>query len=252
MVGYLPEGNPLPLELTVQEYLRFRCGLWGVDHGKRKASIESVVERCELGEVRAKLLASLSRGFRQRVGLAAALVASPSVVILDEPGTGLDPATAIAFRKLVRSLRGDHTVLFSSHNLSEVEATCDHLVLISRGKLVAHGTGAELRRIGAVGVRFEIESTRCDPSSLREVVGVTGVQTSSMHDGWIRTLVEVESEPSGESGRGSTGALPSALGEALHASGAVVRRLERVTPALEEIFQRLTREGSTVGSGDAR
>ncbi len=234
-LGYLPESNPLPSELTVREYLKFRCELWGVERPKRRAAIDRVVDRCGLAEVRNKLLGSLSRGFRQRAGLAAALVASPAVVILDEPGTGLDPTTAMSFRTLVRSLRGEHTVLFSSHNLAEVEATCDHLVLIARGKLVADGSAIDLRRVGAVGVRFEIESTHCDLVALRQIVGVLGVQTQSMQDGWTRISVEIE--PNGE----SIG-IPTALGESLHSSGGTIRRFERVNPALEEIFQRLVRE----------
>ncbi|MDA1262370.1 MAG: ABC transporter ATP-binding protein [Planctomycetota bacterium] len=241
-LGYLPESNPLPSELTVSEYLKFRCALWGVDRAKRRASIDRVIDRCGLAEVRNKLLGSLSRGFRQRAGLAAALVASPAVVILDEPGTGLDPTTAMAFRTLVRSLRGEHTILFSSHNLAEVEATCDHLVLIARGKLVADGSAIDLRRLGAVGVRFEIESTHCDPVALRQIVGVLGVQTHSMQDGWIRLSVEIE--PNGDSFATAT-----ALSEALHSSAGKIRRFERANPALEEIFQRLVGErgGEHVG-----
>lgn len=232
-LGYLPETNPLPSELTVREYLKFRCELWGVDRSKRRIAIDGVIERCGLGEVRNKLLGSLSRGFRQRAGLAAALVASPAVVILDEPGTGLDPTTAMAFRSLVRSLRGEHTIIFSSHNLAEVEATCDHLVLIARGKLVAQGSAIDLRRLGAVGGRFEMESTRCDPIALRQIVGVLAVQTQSMQDGWTRIEVEVD----GEFAVG----ISTALGEALHSAGGTIRRFERVNPSLEEIFQRLVR-----------
>ncbi len=234
-LGYLPETNPLPSELNVREYLKFRCALWGVDRMKRRAAIDGVIDRCGLAEVRNKLLGSLSRGFRQRVGLAAALVPSPSVVILDEPGTGLDPTTAMAFRTLVRSLRGQHTVLFSSHNLAEVEATCDHLVLIARGKLVAAGSAIDLRRQGAVGGRFEVESTRCDPVALREIVGVLGVQTESMQDGWTRIAIEVVAD--GESAMG----VPAAVAAALHSVGAMIRRFERANPSLEEIFQRLVR-----------
>jgi len=234
-LGYLPESNPLPSELTVSEYLKFRCALWGVDRLKRRPAIDRVIERCGLDTVRRKLIGSLSRGFRQRTGLAAALVASPSVVILDEPGTGLDPTTALAFRTLVRSLRGEHTVLFSSHNLVEVEATCDHLVLIARGKLIAEGSAAQLRRKGAVGVRWEIESTRCQPSVLREIAGVVGVQTESMQDGWMRIMVEVHGD-----GDASI-ALQNAISKALQDAGAAIRRFERVNPALEEIFERLVR-----------
>lgn len=230
-LGYLPEVNPLPGELTVSEYLRFRCALWGVERAARRSAIDRVIELCGLAEVRRKLLSALSRGFRQRAGLAAALVASPAVVILDEPGTGLDPSTAVAFRELIRSLRGEHTVLFSSHNLAEVEATCDHLVLIGRGRLIASGSAIDLRQQGAVGFRLEIEATRFDAAAIRAVVGVVAVQTRSLADGW--TCIDVEID-------GAAGTvLSTAVGQAIHTAGGIVRRFEAVNPPLEQIFERL-------------
>lgn len=240
-LGYLPESNPLPSELTVREYLQFRCALWGVRRAARRTAIDRVIERCGLGEVRRKLLSTLSRGFRQRAGLAAALVASPAVVVLDEPGTGLDPSTALAFRELIRSLRGEHTVLFSSHNLAEVEATCDHLVLIGRGKLIASGSAIELRQQGAVAVRIEIEATRFDPTTLRAILGVVAVQTRSLADGWNRIDLEVDA--------GARVDLWSAVGQAIHAAGGVIRRFEAVHPPLEQIFARLIVDRR---AGDAR
>ncbi len=234
-LGYLPETNPLPSELTVREYMRFRADLWGVEASRRRGAIAGVIDQCGLGEVQRKLIGSLSRGYRQRCGLAAALVASPAVVILDEPGTGLDPETAISFRGLVRSLRGERTVLFSSHNLAEVEATCDHLVLIARGGLVAEGGAVDLRSKGAVGSRFEIESTACDLATIRSVVGVVGVRTESLPDGWIRIWIELEAGVNLDSRQG----ISTAIGSALHVCGATVRRFQRVNPSLEEIFQRL-------------
>lgn len=233
-LGYLPETNPLPSELTVREYLQFRCALWGVPRTARRAAIDRVIERCGLSEVRRKLLSALSRGFRQRAGLAAALVASPAVVVLDEPGTGLDPTTAVAFRELIRSLRGEHTVLFSSHNLAEVEATCDHLVLIGRGKLVASGSAIELRQQGAVAVRIEIEATHFDPTTLRSILGVVAVQSRSIADGWTRIDLEVDAA--------ARVGLWSAVGQAIYVAGGVVRRFEEMHPPLEEIFARLIDE----------
>ena len=239
-LGYLPESNPLPSELTVSEYLHFRCALWGVDRARRRSAIDRVIERCGLTEVRRKLLSALSRGFRQRAGLAAALVASPSVVILDEPGTGLDPTTALAFRELIRSLRGEHTVLFSSHNLAEVEATCDHLVLIGGGKLIATGSALELRQQGAVGVRFEIEATRFDAAVIGAVVGVVAVQTRSLADGWTR--IDVEFDATAGSG------VATAIGQGIAALGGSVRRFEQVNPPLEQIFARLVETTRDEGS----
>lgn len=232
-VGYLPESNALPPEARVDEYLRFRCGLWGVAPRDQTAAVARVVERCELQSVRRKLVGALSRGFRQRVGLAASLVASPAVVILDEPATGLDPVTAQAFRGLVQSLRGEHTVLFSSHNLAEVEATCEHLVLLSNGRLVAQGTASDLRRRGAVATRLEIECTGGDVGALGAVPGVIEVQSQSLGDGWTRMLVTVES------GDRDLATLTTQVAAVMQRAGASVRRFERITPPLEDVFARL-------------
>jgi len=232
-IGYLPESNALPLEARVDEYLRFRCGLWGVAPRDRSSAVARVVERCQLELVRRKLVGSLSRGFRQRVGLAASLVASPAVVILDEPATGLDPVTAQAFRRLVQSLRGEHTVLFSSHNLAEVEAVCDHLVLLAGGRLVAQGTATDLRRRGAVAARFDLECTGGDVGALQSETGVIEVRSESLAEGWCRIVIAADdSHPDAAS-------LPTRLAAVLRRSGASVRRFERVEPPLEEVFGRL-------------
>jgi len=232
-IGYLPESNALPPDARVDEYLKFRCGLWGVAPRVHKAAVARVVERCQLESVRRKLIGSLSRGFRQRVGLAASLVASPAVVILDEPATGLDPVTAQAFRGIVQSLRGEHTVLFSSHNLSEVEAVCDYLVLLGGGRLVAQGTATDLRRRGAVAARFDLECTGGDVGALGSVAGVIEVRSESLADGWTRIVVAAdESHP-------DVGALPTRLAAVLQHANASVRRFERVEPPLEEVFGRL-------------
>jgi ABC-2 type transport system ATP-binding protein len=232
-IGYLPESNALPPEARVEEYLRFRCGVWGVAPRERNAAVARVVERCQLESARRTLIGSLSRGFRQRVGLAAALVASPTVVILDEPATGLDPVTAQAFRGLVQSLRGEHTVLFSSHNLAEVEAVCDHLVLLEGGRLVAQGTAADLRRRGAVAARFDIECTGGDVGALRSVEGVIEVQSLSLADGWTRIVVAADQNYLEHA------ALCTQLAVVLQRAGASVRRFERVTPPLEDVFSKL-------------
>ena len=232
-VGYLPDNAPMPGELRVGEYLRFRCALWGVPADRRPAAIGEAVERCDIASVNRQLISTLSRGMRQRVGLAGVLVAAPRVIILDEPATGLDPTTAIAFRTLVRGLRGSHTVLFSSHNLAEVEATCDHLVLIDRGRLVAAGSADTLARAGASAARVEIESTRIDLDAIRALPAVRSVRCTSLEGAWTRTEVEVQPSDSFHT------QLPEAIGALLAESGAVVRRLEVRAPSLEEVFTRL-------------
>jgi ABC-2 type transport system ATP-binding protein len=136
-IGYLPEHPPLDLDHTVSEYLGFCAALRGVPRKGRRAAVLSVAERCGLSQVSGRLIGNLSKGFRQRVGLAQALVHQPSVIVLDEPTIGLDPHQIREIRNLIRSLAGDHTVLLSSHILPEVAMTCSRVVVIHRGRVAA-------------------------------------------------------------------------------------------------------------------
>jgi ABC-2 type transport system ATP-binding protein len=136
-LGYLPEHPPLDLDHTVREYLGFCATLRGVPRRARRAAVSSVTERCGLSEVAGRLIGNLSKGFRQRVGLAQALVHQPSVIVLDEPTVGLDPHQIREIRGLIRSLAGDHTVLLSSHILPEVAMTCSRAVVVHRGRVAA-------------------------------------------------------------------------------------------------------------------
>jgi ABC-2 type transport system ATP-binding protein len=136
-LGYLPEHPPLDLDHTVREYLGFCAALRGVSGKTRRAAVASVTERCGLGQVAGRLIGNLSKGFRQRVGLAQALVHAPEVVVLDEPTIGLDPHQIREIRNLIRSLAGDHTVLLSSHILPEVAMTCSRAIVIHRGRVAA-------------------------------------------------------------------------------------------------------------------
>ncbi len=139
-IGYLPENCPLYPGMKTVEYLRFRAGLKGIHGQNASKRIEEVVDRCWLDDVRGQLVGTLSRGYRQRVGLADALLADPKVLILDEPTAGLDPSQIVEMRKLIRELGRHHTVLLSSHILSEVENTCDRAIIIARGRVLASGT----------------------------------------------------------------------------------------------------------------
>jgi ABC-2 type transport system ATP-binding protein len=135
-IGYMPESCPLYPEMRVEEYLKFRAGLKGVYGSKRRSRIDYVVGRCWLKDVRRQLIGTLSKGFRQRVGLADSLVAEPDVLILDEPTAGLDPTQIRETRTLIRELGQEHTVLLSTHILSEVERTCDSVIIINKGQVV--------------------------------------------------------------------------------------------------------------------
>jgi ABC-2 type transport system ATP-binding protein len=144
-IGYMPENCPIYGDMRVDEYLRFRGGLKGLDRRKRRTRLDYVVERCWLGDVRRQIIGTLSKGYRQRVGLADALIADPPVLILDEPTAGLDPAQIRETRKLMRELGQQHTMLLSTHILSEVEATCDSVIVIYRGAVVEDGSLANVR-----------------------------------------------------------------------------------------------------------
>jgi ABC-2 type transport system ATP-binding protein len=139
-IGYLPESNPLYAEMRVEEYLRFRGGLKGMARRDITNRLRYVVDRCWLNDVRRQLIGTLSKGYRQRVGLADALIANPPVLVLDEPTVGLDPTQIRETRKLIKELGKEHTVLLSTHILPEVEMTCDSVIIIHQGKVAAEGT----------------------------------------------------------------------------------------------------------------
>jgi ABC-2 type transport system ATP-binding protein len=139
-IGYLPENPPLYPEMTVREYLDFAARIKGVGGERRNHKVDEAIGRCALGDVRDKLCSKLSKGYRQRVGLAQALVHEPEVIVLDEPTAGLDPKQINDTRALIRSLGGDHTIVLSTHILPEVALTCDRIVIINRGRVVAQGT----------------------------------------------------------------------------------------------------------------
>src|SRR5665213_3787857 len=145
-IGYMPENNPLPEDMRVSEYLYFRGRLKEVPRRKLGSRIDEVLELCDLKRVRHKIIGKLSKGFRQRVGIAEAILAEPPVIIMDEPTIGLDPHQILIVRDLIASLRGRMTVIISSHILPEIEVTCDRVLIINQGRIVAQGTPAALRQ----------------------------------------------------------------------------------------------------------
>ncbi len=153
-IGYLPETPPLYPELRVREYLNFVAKIKGVPRAKLSKSVSDSIERCVLGDVASRLCGQLSKGYKQRVGLAAAIVHDPAVVILDEPTSGLDPAQIIEIRKLIRELGEKHTVILSTHILPEVSQTCSRVLIISKGKAVVEGSLEELTKDRTLEERF--------------------------------------------------------------------------------------------------
>src|SRR5437773_3369492 len=150
-IGYMPENNPLHPEMRVREYLKFRARLKGLGRRQCRERVDTVIDQCSLGDVSRKIIGHLSKGYRQRVGLADALVHEPELIILDEPTIGLDPHQIRSVRQLIKDLARDHTVLISTHILSEVEMTCNRVLIMHRGKILAADTTQNLQNIMSDG-----------------------------------------------------------------------------------------------------
>jgi ABC-2 type transport system ATP-binding protein len=174
-LGYLPENVALYPEMRVEEYLAYRARLEGLTATDSRAAIGEAIERCLLDDVRHQIVGTLSKGYRQRVGLATAILHRPSVLVLDEPTVGLDPKQIIAIRELIRELGRERTLLLSTHILPEVELLCDRVVIIDRGRIAAEGTPDSLRQafVGNPGVRVTVKDA---PPEAREILaGIGGV-----------------------------------------------------------------------------
>jgi ABC-2 type transport system ATP-binding protein len=196
-IGYLPENPPLYPDMSVRDYLGFIADLRGVGRRKRTAAVERAAERTDTADVLGRLIGHLSKGYRQRIGLAQALVGEPPVLILDEPTIGLDPRQILDVRELIRGLAGEHTVLFSSHILPEVSQVSDRVVIINEGRTVAQGSPAELsRRLGG-GQRVHArvgapgETVR---STLAGVPGVAHYEVRDAGDGTAELDLEAEAD----------------------------------------------------------
>ena len=185
-IGYLPELPPLYMEMTVREYLEFVAELKGIAKNKREESINEVEKMVKIWEVENRLIRNLSRGYRQRVGLAQAVLGFPKIIILDEPSVGLDPKQIIEIRELIRQLAKKHTVILSSHILAEVREVCDYILIISKGKLVASDTPENLERNLGDSDLIEIE-TKASPDEVRRILetvdGIRSISTKHLENG---------------------------------------------------------------------
>lgn len=198
LIGYLPESNPLYEEMRVHEYLSFRAALKGIKRSKRRVEVSEALDRCDIAEVRTKLIRNCSKGYRQRVGLADALLGSPPVLILDEPTVGLDPGQIVHTRELIKNLAEDHTVILSTHILPEIEAICSRTIIIHQGKLLFDGSVEELGKSKGAG-RELICSLDADGETARSLLasvpGVERVTPLDERDGRARfTVVTAECE----------------------------------------------------------
>ncbi len=232
-IGYLPENTPLYPEMRVEEYLHYRGRLQKMDRTTRARRIDVVCDRCGLASVRRRQIGQLSKGNRQRVGLAQALLHEPPVLILDEPTAGLDPNQITHVRQLIGELRHQHTILLSTHILPEVEKTADRVMVIAGGKIVAEGSPDELRRSVATGSSILVE-VKAKPETVSDVLGqIEGVRRveASAHDGWCRVLVTP-----GDSGRD----LRVALGQAVVSHQWPIREMRYESASLEQFFVQIT------------
>ena len=243
-IGYLPENVPLYPEMRVAEYLRYRGALKGVRSRRITEKVEDALELCSISHVRNQLIGTLSKGYRQRVGLADALVNEPDILILDEPTIGLDPGQIREVRELIKGLAKRHTILLSSHILSEVEMTCSRVLIINKGQIVATGTPAELRERSGIpfsgSIRMEIqtadrkiaEAVLTTLQSLKTIASasiIEGIQASSSASGWTRyEMIPVSSSSSGDP-------RPALFEEAVR-RGWKLRELSAHETSLEEIF----------------
>jgi ABC-2 type transport system ATP-binding protein len=192
-IGYLPENAPLYPDLSVASYLDFVAEIKGVTRTARRGRVADVMERCFIGDMQNRLIGKLSKGYRQRVGLAQALLGDPEVLILDEPTIGLDPRQIAEIRALIRSLAGQHTVILSTHILPEVSMVCDGVVIINRGRIVAQGTESELVQQAFPTARIELRVAGAGAElapAVGAIPGVVAVQPLAARDGGAGVLVE--------------------------------------------------------------
>ncbi len=235
-IGYMPENNPLPEDMRVSEYLYFRGRLKEVPRRKLSPRIDEVLELCDLKRVRHKIIGQLSKGYRQRVGIAEAILAEPPVIIMDEPTIGLDPHQILIVRDLIASLRGRMTVIISSHILPEIEMTCDRVLIINQGRVVAQGTPADLRHEVLGGSNYLLEMAGDLTSLPAHLAGVEPTLT-----------VTSQTEPDSAGFRSVSLAtdrmddLGEPLLRALLAQDLRVRSLSRVHSTLEDVFLAATR-----------
>ncbi|MEN9223972.1 MAG: ABC transporter ATP-binding protein [Thermostichus sp. HHBFW_bins_43] len=249
-IGYLPENPPLYIDMTVEGYLHFVAQLKRVSPGNRITQVDRVIQRCGLQEKRHTLIRKLSKGFKQRVGIAQALVHDPPVIILDEPTIGLDPKQIIEVRNLIKSLAGEHTIILSTHILPEVSMTCDRVVIINRGQVAAIGTPSELTAQFQGQHQVHLHVGASSEAVIREVleripqVQVLSLEPRAQTDSRRWQLQLSSSTP-------ADGWIPE-VAKALIQSDVALYEIGRSQASLEEIFLQLTtQEGAGQEGADS-
>lgn len=236
-IGYLPETPPLYPEMTVQSYLHFVAELKGVSAGDRAKQVDAAIGRCGLNDRRRTLIRKLSKGYRQRVGIAQAIVHDPPVIILDEPTVGLDPRQIIEVRQLIKSLAGQHTVILSTHILPEVSATCDRITIINKGQVVATNSPESLQaQVSAGSLSYDLEVEGDSEAIVRTLRSLPVVQSVSLGDstglaeGHHRVLVTAQDSTD----------IGKTLAAAVVGENFGLYELHRNRATLEDVFLKLT------------
>lgn len=233
-IGYLPESTPLYTEMRVGEYLDFKAKIRGMDRQSRRRRIAEVASKTWLTDRLRSVIGTLSKGYRQRVGIADALLHNPAVLVLDEPTVGLDPSQIREARRLISELAGEHTVLLSTHILQEVEMVCQRVIIVARGRIVAQGTPEELKNRAGSGVRIEVRGPSDQiKSALNALPGVEKIDV--LQAGLVSTL-NVRGKNSPE--------LREQIANTVSERGWALREMRQEGASLEEFFVRITDPGS--------
>ena len=232
-LGYLPDVAPLHTDMIVNDYVTYAAKLHKVAKDQIKTAVDATIEKLSLGDVRHRMVGNLSKGYRQRVGLAQALVHDPEVLVLDEPTEGLDPTQISEMRKLIRGLAGQHTILLSSHILSEVQSTVDRIVVINRGKVVAQGTYEELSNSMEGGHVYRLRVARDSTRALATINTMQGLHTARVtgHGEEIEFALA----------RSTSDQILDDVARSVIDGGFGLRELALKTKSLEEVFLQLTK-----------
>ena len=254
-IGYLPESTPLYLEMRVEEFLHFRGKLMDMSRPDRVKAIDYVSDRCGLSQIRTRVMGQLSKGNRQRVGIAQALLHDPQVLILDEPTSGLDPVQIGAVRQLIGELKGKHTILLSSHILPEIEKTADRVIIIAAGEIKADGSPAELRQRVGQGASVLVQVKASSESVNKVFSGVQGVESVQVEaqGDWTKAIIKPTPPGSSQDSTSASSALGvddgdlrERLGQAIVTNAWAIREMRNETASLEQFFIQITADQSQV------
>lgn len=232
-IGYLPETPPVYGDMSVEDYLRFVARLKGVEKSRIGSLVENSIEKTGLGSVRKRVIQNLSKGYRQRVGISQAIVSDPEVLILDEPTVGLDPRQVAEIRGLIKELAGQHTIVLSTHILPEVQASCERIIIINRGRIVAEDslTGLERRMVSSTRVHLRVRQANAELiAAMRAVPGVAAVESGAAVSG--EQALTVDTDGSAE--------MTERLAAIVVGKGAGLRELRSESFDLENVFLKLT------------